>query len=255
MALPKLACICCTYARPQLLEQAVYSYCMQNYPDDRCELIVLDDAGQYVSQSHSTPKVWHLISIRRRFRTLGEKRNASAALASPSADAYVVWDDDDIYLPWTLRAHAAALERAPWSLPSVVLVEEAETYRLRSRRTRRLFHPAWAFLRDAFRQVGGYPFMQSGQDQGLASRFEQAGIGKADPLALGFAPYLVYRWSTTGSWHLSALNKRTGYDQLAEHAYEGPPIQKLEPNWPRDYGKAKLGHATPPWADERGSER
>ena len=34
-----------------------------------------------------------------RFRTLGEKRNACAALASPDVQGFLVADDDDIYLP------------------------------------------------------------------------------------------------------------------------------------------------------------
>src|SRR5512137_1054339 len=103
--LPKLACVCCTYARPDLLCQSLQCYLMQDYPADRCELIILDDANQYVSQTQTEPKTWHLVTSSRRFRTLGEKRNACAALASADVDAYVVWDDDDIYLPWTLQAH------------------------------------------------------------------------------------------------------------------------------------------------------
>lgn len=245
MCLPKLACICCTYARPQLLAQTLQSYLEQDYPADRCELIILDDAGQYVSQAHAAPKPWHLVSVPRRFRTLGEKRNASAALVSPDVDALVVWDDDDIYLPWTLRAHAAALERAPWSLPSVVLVEQAKTYRLAAKETGGLFHPAWAFTREVFAEVAGYPFMQSGQDQGLAARFRAAGVSSADPIALGFEPYLVYRWATTGSWHISALPRDTGYQRLATRITPAPPIATLQPFWPRDYRQAKVGEAVP----------
>lgn len=243
--LPKLACICCTYARPRLLPQAIQSFLMQDYPADRCELIVLDDAGQYVSQSHTEPKVWHLVSATRRFRTLGEKRNASAALASADADAYVVWDDDDVYLPQTLRAHAAALERAPWSLPSIVLIERSGTNRLDTHKTGGLFHPAWAFSREVFSKVSGYPFMQSGQDQGLAKRFQDVGVRRADPIALGFAPYFVYRWGTSDSWHLSAMDKQRGYDELARHLHAGPPIEHIRPYWPLDYGRARIGRPTP----------
>lgn len=245
MSLPKLACICCTYARPQLLPHALQSYLMQDYPADRCEMIILDDAGQYVSQSHAEPKPWHLVSVSKRFRTLGEKRNASAALASADVDAYVVWDDDDIYLPWTLKAHAAALEKASWSFPSTVLVENAITQALKTHEAKSLFHPAWAFSREAFRAVSGYPFQQSGQDQGLARRFRRAKIPRANPIQLGFDPYFVYRWGSSGSWHLSAMDVREGYDRLAKQRHKGRPIERILPSWPVDYSRAAAGQATP----------
>ena len=237
---PKLACICCTYGRPQLLAQAVESYLRQDYPSERSELIVLDDAGQYVDQKHDSPKRWQIVSTTQRFRTLGEKRNASAALVSDDVDGYVVWDDDDIYLPWTLKAHAAGLAQAPWSLPSRVLVERPGDYRLKDKETHGLFHSAWAFSRELFASVGGYPFMQSGQDQGLAARFralDRETPMTADPIGLGFEPFLVYRWETSGSWHLSALDRRRGYQRLARSRHDGPPIEQIEPYWPRDYAE------------------
>jgi hypothetical protein len=213
----------------------VECFLRQDYPPDRCELIVLDDAGQYVSQSHTTPKSWHLVSVARRFATLGEKRNASAAFASADVDALVVWDDDDIYLPWALRAHAAALEKAPWSRPSQVLVENQGAMRLKSRASNGLFHPAWAFTREAFRQVRGYPFMQSGQDQGLARLFQQAALPTCDAIELGFSPFLFYRWGSSKSYHLSGMNAKEGYERLETRRHEGAPIERVEPQWEQDY--------------------
>jgi len=244
--LPKLACLCITYARPKLLRQALKCYLEQDYPKDRCELIILDDAGQYVSQSHRDPKEWHLISVPHRFTTMGEKRNASAALSSPDVDAFVIWDDDDIYLPWTLRAHAAALEHAPWSVPSAVLLERRNPRMLDLEPTQgRRFHPAWAFTREVFANVRGYPFVQRGQDTAIRQLFWKHKIRTADPLAYGYDPYFIYRWSSSGSWHISALDRETGYQRLAVKAPKGPPLEKLEPFWPRDYRKAKAGHVTP----------
>ncbi len=94
----KLAAICCTYRRPRELATAVECFLRQDYVDR--EMIVLDDAGQFAPDAlDGLPRV-KLVTSPVRFRTLGEKRNASAALASPDVDAYCVWDDDDIYLPW-----------------------------------------------------------------------------------------------------------------------------------------------------------
>jgi hypothetical protein len=193
-------------------------------------MIILDDNGQYANQSGDG---WQLVSMPKRFRTMGEKRNAAAALVSADVDAYVVWDDDDLYLPHALSSHAAALQQAPWSVASKVLIERKRG-RTRPQKTGGLFHPAWAYRRDIFKQVSGYPFMQSGQDQGLARRFRRAGVPQADPTAEG-EPYLIYRWSATGSWHLSAMERKTGYDRLAVHRHHGPPIKTIRPEWPREY--------------------
>ena len=95
----------------------------QDYPSDERELIILDDAGQYENQEGDG---WRLVSISRRFRSLGEKRNTCAALASPDVEGYLIADDDDIYLPHWFRATAEALGQAEWSRPGLVLLEHGD---------------------------------------------------------------------------------------------------------------------------------
>ncbi|NQU20966.1 MAG: glycosyltransferase family 2 protein [Candidatus Nealsonbacteria bacterium] len=222
----KIACICCTYNRPQQLAEAIESFQRQTYPLDKRELIVLDDAGQYNEQ---TGPGWWLLSVGKRFRTLGEKRNATAALASADVDAYAVWDDDDIYLPWHLEAMARVFESgAPWSVPDEVWIDR-RTW-LERKRTGGLFHGSWGFTREAFLSVGGYPPMQSGQDQALAARFRKAGVRVA---SLGGVPSYVYRWFTyENARHISALGK-DGYERRGQE-----PIVRREvvvPGWGRDW--------------------
>jgi glycosyltransferase involved in cell wall biosynthesis len=115
----KLAALCCTYRRPHLLGQLIESFLRQNYPRELRELVILDDAGQYENQEGDG---WRLVSIPRRFHSLGEKRNACAALASPDAEGFLVADDDDIYLPHWFSATAEALQRADWSRARLVLL-------------------------------------------------------------------------------------------------------------------------------------
>ena len=54
--------------------QMLRCFLAQDYPHR--ELLILDDASQYADQSGDR---WRLVSVRRRFATLGEKRNAAAA--------------------------------------------------------------------------------------------------------------------------------------------------------------------------------
>jgi hypothetical protein len=223
----KIAAVCCTYLRPEALGQMIQSYLYQDYPADRRELVILDDAGQYTPQQGEG---WRLISTERRFRTLGEKRNAGAALTSPDVDVLAVWDDDDIYLPWALSASAAALRSAAWSRPSIVLHEKPEGT-LTQHRTGGLFHGGWAYRRLAFLQAGGYPAMDNGEDQGLARRLQRNDISEADPCRLGFRPFYVYRWGSAAGYHLSGMGT-DGYARLGRRSVERAALKVA---WPRDY--------------------
>ncbi len=223
----KIAAICCTYKRPQLLAQAIESFLRQDYPAELRELIVLDDADQYAPQGG---KCWQIVSVSQRFRTLGEKRNASAALVSPDVDAYCVWDDDDIYLPWHLSAAAQALADADYSIPTALYVDKRT--RLERKENQYLFHGAWAFRRSVFDQVCGYPFIQSGQDQGLLKRFKSAKLRRGDPIQFDDRPSYVYRWYTAHSHHLSALGQ-DGYERLGRIAAGRAPT--IAPRWSFDW--------------------
>jgi glycosyltransferase involved in cell wall biosynthesis len=200
----KIAAVCCTYLRPKALGRLIYCFLQQDYPAR--ELIVLDDAAQYDNQRGDR---WRLISVDQRFATLGEKRNAAATLLGDDVDALAVWDDDDLYLPWALRASVAALNEAAWSRPSLVL-HPADDGALQQHETGGLFHGGWAYRREAFERAGRYPAKNNGEDQALARRFERIGATTADPCRLGFAPFYVYCW---GGWHLSGMHG-DGYRRL-----------------------------------------
>ncbi len=204
----KIAAVCCTYLRPEQLGRMIRCFELQDYPAELRQLVILDDAGQYDDRCGDR---WRLVSTDRRYNTLGEKRNAAAELVDDDVEALAVWDDDDLYLPWALRASVAALQIAPWSRPSVVL-HPGRNGSLSRHATGGLFHGGWAYTRAAFRQVGGYPAVNNGEDQALAGRLKEAGVPQADPIELGFQPFYIYPWST-GQWHLSSMGRR-GYQRL-----------------------------------------
>jgi len=225
----KIACLCVTYRRPRRLAEAIACFERQDYPAPLRELVILDDAGQYPPLEGSG---WRLTSIGRRFRTLGEKRNAAAALASPDAVAYAVWDDDDIYLPWHLTSVARALAKRPWCVPRVLFRELFGRLELYTN-DERYYHAGWAFSRELLQRVGGYPFAQVGEDQGLRERFETAGAVPADSAA-GADPSYVTRWfGEPDAWHVSALDA----DGHARLAASRPPtrVSKLEPRLSRNW--------------------
>jgi len=223
----KIAAICCTYKRPKLLAEAIESFLRQDYPAAQREMIILDDAGQYENQIGDG---WRIVSLTTRFRTLGEKRNASAALVSSDVDAYCVWDDDDIYLPWHMSAAAAALADADYTVPTQIFVDKKG--RLEPKSNQLLFHGAWSFRREAFQRACGYPFIQSGQDQGLLKRFKATNLRRADPIQFDARPSYIYRWFTAHNQHLSAMGA-DGYERLGRQPL--PATTTITPGWERDW--------------------
>ena len=216
----KIAVVCVTYNRPRQLGQMIRCFERQDYAPR--ELVILDDAGQYASTEGPG---WRLTSVAERFPTLGEKRNAAARLVSSDAAALAVWDDDDLYMPWALRASVAALEHAAWSRPGLVLHPQPDGS-LQQHRTGGLFHSGWAYRRDAFDRAGGYPHIDNGEDQGLAERFRRLGVAQSDPLALGFPPFLVYCWAH--GMHLSWAGPR-GYANWGRLAIEPATVEPRDP--------------------------
>jgi len=219
----KLAALCCTFHRPHLLGQLIESFLRQDYPRENRELVILDDAGQYDNQEGDG---WRLISVPRRFRSLGETRNACAALASPDVEGLLVADDDDIYLPHWFKTQAEALKRAEWSRPSLVLIDDGAG--LREHETGGLYHGGWAFRRSAFDRVRGYGPRNNGEDQELASRL--SGVSQCDPCQFA-EPFYIYR-NANGSYHLSWMGDQ-GYQELATNKCRTKATVQI--GWPRDF--------------------
>jgi hypothetical protein len=195
--LPFVSCLCPTYRRPKLLENSIACFLAQDYPAERRELIVLDDAGELPNQNGDG---WQIISIARRFRSLPEKFNALAGLAR--GELLVVWEDDDIYLPHHISSHVAAMEGHLWSKPSKVLSDY--TGKIQEEDATGRFHASLAFTRQALEQVGGWPLTLRGDfDQQLIARLN--GLGIPGDLCAFSRPSYMFRWSSTGAYHGQAL--------------------------------------------------
>jgi hypothetical protein len=210
----KMACLCVTYLRPKRVAEAIACFERQDYPEALRELVVLDDAGQYAQLAG---KRWQVVSTPRRFRTLGEKRNAAAALAAPDTDAYVIWDDDDIYLPWHVSAVARALTKSPWSVPTKIYRDMFGRLELNDN-DYRYYHSAWGFTRELYQRAGGYPFAQRGEDQMFRERLEAAGATPADSSADGEPSYVMRWFAEPGAWHFSAIEGADAYARIAATA-------------------------------------
>jgi len=227
---PKIACLCCTYKRPKPLAESIECFLRQEYPEDKKELVIVDDAGQYAPDICDAWENIKLITTKERYLTLGDKRNASAQFASSDVEVFAIWDDDDIYLPWHLKQIAEVIMKgAEWSKPKFVWIDKRKFLNLK--KTNGLFHASWGITKEAFYKVGGYPSMQSGQDQALGRRLKNHNIKAESPTGI---PTFIYRWCTCpGVKHFSALNRQTGYESLGK--LKSPFINEIKPFWSKDW--------------------
>lgn len=196
------------------------------YPADRRRLIVLDDAGELEPRRQTS---WEIVTVATRYPTLPAKYNALVDLAS-DADIFAVWEDDDIYLPWHIEAHVAALADHAWSHPSRVW--SLYTGQLDQEPAADRFHAALAVRREALATVGGWPDTPRADfDQQLLRRLAALGP-PGDPCQYA-PPSYVFRWASTESYHGQAYMRSADdpqwYDRVA--AIAGPKGQMLSV-WP-----------------------
>jgi glycosyltransferase involved in cell wall biosynthesis len=238
---PAVSCICLTYGRPQVLEEAIYSFLLQDY-GGRKEMIVLNDYdGQTLHFDH--PEV-QVINCPKRFRTVGEKMNAAVALASH--DLLFVWDDDDIYLPHRLSFSVEHfdVQKGFFKPHQAWLWKKGEL----TGPVGNLFHVGSCWSRQLFDDVRGYPAEGTGYDlifeQRLTKRFRTAiKEYKIQPAEI----YYIYRWGGTGSYHMSAFGHykpggNVGHEKVEsfvqQRASRGEIRQgviPLQPCWKTDY--------------------
>jgi glycosyltransferase involved in cell wall biosynthesis len=235
--LPPVSCICPTYGRPELLEEAIYSFLQQDYAGQK-ELIVVNDYDQqFLEFDH--PEV-QIINFPKRFHTVGEKYKAAVALCS--YDLIFVWHDDDIYLPHRLTF---SVEQFDWE-KGFFKPDQAWfwNYGQLSGPERNVFHGGSCWSRELFGQVRGYAHINNGYDQELERRVEveKPGSTKVFPIKPAEMFY-VYRWQGTGSYHLSSFGS-DGYDQSAVYVQneleQGRLKQgrvRLNPQWRLEYSK------------------
>jgi len=233
----KISVCCVTYNRPHLIGELIHSFEMQTFPASDCELIILDDAGQYGDVRGTN---WQVVSFPRRLASLGEKRNVCVSMSSPKSTHIVVADDDDIYLPWWLECHAKNFERgAEWSFASSVFVSFDNTIREKwsYRDDNNLLHPAHGFTKKRFWQVGGYPHLAGWEDLYLFKNFLSNGMVHEDALEEKQTPYLIYRRFSRERHmtHVSVEDYQSKYPETLQQT-------KFEIGWKRDYVKEVNEH-------------
>lgn len=246
---PPVSCICPTYGRVELLEEAIESFLRQDYPGPK-ELIVLNDyAGQTLELDHPEVKI---VNRAERFASVGEKYNAAVALASH--DLLFVWHDDDIYLPHRLSLGVAQCEDGAvfWKSDKAWFWNSGHM----SGPEKNVFHGGSCWHRKLFDAARGYPQSGVRYDVDFEQRCSGAAVGPIKHASLPLEDlYYIYRWAGTGSYHYSMSadpgpTRQSVVDQVGQQALRGMIPQgrvELRPHWKSDYAAQVREHiATPP---------
>ena len=230
-----LVCLTPTYGRPSLVRNALALFLRQQLrPGDTAHMIVYADDGLIPAQRGQLGLCSWEVMASSTWVPLTEKYAPMLAHANQHrdgpVDAWIVWDDDDVYLPWHLSAHADALTNAPWSHPS----RAYSTYQIDPMREAPKektlhgshYHGALAVRGDLMREIGGWPITdRSDYDKQMLAACRRVAGPPADPCEHS-QPSYVYRWKDTGRDHCSARIKDRRYQQPR---IQEPPIGKLTP--------------------------
>ena len=222
-----VSCLCLTYGRPALLEEAIESFNRQRW-DGPKELIVLNDhPEQELLYEHDEVRIFNLGA---RLPSLGGKRNLAVTFAA--YEHVLVWDDDDIHLPWRIEETMKVLPRQSYfKCPEVWLMEgdelqgnvcDGDLY----------FHAACAYTKRLFEQVGGYGWFNGGEDQDFENRLRSNEL-LSECCRVTRLPverlYYIRRWGH-GYYHASGCQNLNELNPEVEGG-----AYRLKPHWKMDY--------------------
>jgi glycosyltransferase involved in cell wall biosynthesis len=236
--LPKVSCVCPTFSRAYLLEEAIESFLRQDYEGEK-ELIVCNDfTKQHFVFEHPEVKI---INLSNRASNLGEKRNISYSHAT--GDWFLTWGDDDIHLPKRIsRMVNAAISMNTEFLyegPFYIISNNVIKYE-----SGKMAGPN-IVSKKLFYEVGGIPEKNCGEDFAFNDLVKKK--IKILPVC-NDEPQFIYRWSS-GRAHISQFIKETNkpkndWDLMLEMAesyilkgMEPSGIVNLTPHWKKDWVK------------------
>lgn len=242
--LPFVSCICPTFNRAPdylwLLGEAVESFVRQDYPEDRRELLILNDAaGQTLACG--VPGV-RVINLPARCKSLGGKYNDAIGLARGSL--ILSWEDDDISLPNRISKSVEKIADAPYWNPKgyyFLTYRDGQPQAVSVDHPIGVSHNTSAFTRSAWWHSGRYPLISGAQDAQMDRQLSQLDGAICKPTPVEDWTY-IYRWGVQ-PLHLSgraphdAFYAEVGTMEVAKGTFE------IIPEWRHDY--SELARAAP----------
>jgi glycosyltransferase involved in cell wall biosynthesis len=224
-----VSCLCLTYGRPALLEEAIESFIRQQWDGPKELIVVNDHPDQKLVYRHKKVRIYNL---KRRLPTLGQKRNLSVALAL--YNHLLIWDDDDIHLPWRIEETMKAMADSQYFKCGPIWVSEKGELYKHTPKEEVWFHGTSGYSRNLYEAIGGYKRINAGEDTDFEIRLKSNKrtnkFWRVSQLPIERI-YYIYRWSH-GHYHTTGcMDLRKIQPEVKRGTY------KLEPHWKVDYCK------------------
>ena len=187
---PFISCKCITYGRVSTLEEAIHSFLIQDYPKDRCELIIVNDyPKQKLIYDHPQVTIYNLDET---FPLIGEKENY--AIERCNGDLIAVWDDDDVAMSnhlmnianhWKEDTNIIHWETGVfYNEPSITAITGVGNSGI-------------VYSKDVWERIGKSPLENAGGDTTLTNRIHALG-GKVDVKMPDHEASWFYMWGGRG---------------------------------------------------------
>jgi hypothetical protein len=233
---PPVSCICPTYDRLELVEEAIFSFLQQDYRGQKELIVINDNPAQTLVFDHPEVKIFNLPW---QFRSETEKRNAAVALCSHGL--IFMWDVEDIYLPHRLSYSVENFDQTTgfFKLAEAFVWGNGRVSGLQ----KSVFHNGSCWSRARFDQQRGYDYMVDyGYDQALEHQFKAKEGQSTDPAAIDPAHvYCIYRWQYKAHSRPLFFGRRQA---KAVVAGTGGMVIKLNPRWKFDYARQVQDYLT-----------
>src|SRR5258708_35736132 len=177
---PLVSCIMPTRDRPQFIQQGVWYFLRQDYPNK--QLIVVDDGERAIGDLLPGDDRLKYVRLSRR-TPLGAKRNAACDAATGEIIAH--FDDDDWMAQDRLRCQVEALYRSETDLCGLnplryFRLESGESFVYRNPRDSRWVAPGTLVYRRSAWAERRFPELETGEGEAFAAMFEPARIHALD---------------------------------------------------------------------------
>lgn len=228
---PFVSAICPTFGRApahlHLLEECLYWWTQQDYPIEKRELVIYNDAANQTIICH-TPGV-RVINTATRCRTLGGKYDE--AITASIGNIIIPWEDDDISLPHRITQVVGKLKDRFYFNPEARWYQENGKLFLDHKQNQ--CHHAGGYWIDFWKHMGGYGPYTGNQDSHFDQRAKAHG-GCADPLEYVTEWSYIYRWGVS-NLHLSGVPGLDGMRMAWEGHKASPAMVYLVPKMGRNY--------------------
>lgn len=242
MEYPFISCKMITYGRVEFLEESLNSFLLQDYPADKCELVIVNDYPmQKLIFDHPQVRIFNLDET---FLTIGDKENF--ATAQCKGDIICQWDDDDLAMPWHLK------NVAKYFTPGSALLHWHTAIFMNMPRIETIGgvgNSGIVFSKKIWEQIGGHPIENAGYDMTFVVK-----IKTLYPHNIVFAEFSpeeaswVYVWGGRG-YHMSGMGTDDGTkpNVIQRHSAHVELLRakgqiptgdvQLKPRWQQDYVK------------------